>query len=219
MSTSAERSPRLPSPGPPGAAPLLLRRALVVHRDAQQRRAIGADLRARGVDVVLEAGTADEALAAALTPGPRDLAIVALDEHPAAWSLVADLQRRHWSSVVVTTARPRVELVQLALSSGVAAVLLPGPEADGAADAAAPEAPGDGSALVPDVHGVPRRVSERELEVLQCAADGLPTREIARRLDISPLTAKSHFHRIARRLGTGDRGRLVLLALRAGAIR
>jgi DNA-binding CsgD family transcriptional regulator len=72
---------------------------------------------------------------------------------------------------------------------------------------------------VPDVHGVPRRVSERELEVLQCAADGLPTREIARRLDISPLTAKSHFHRIARRLGTGDRGRLVLLALRAGAIR
>ena len=61
-------------------------------------------------------------------------------------------------------------------------------------------------------------LSAREIEVLQGVADGRSNGDIAARLQISPLTVKSHLARIGRKLGTGDRAHAVLLALRAGVI-
>jgi DNA-binding NarL/FixJ family response regulator len=75
-----------------------------------------------------------------------------------------------------------------------------------------------GVRYVPDLRGMPRALTHREQEILQLAADGHPNREIAEQLGLSPLTIKSHLGRIGRKLGSGDRAQLVLLALRAGAI-
>jgi DNA-binding NarL/FixJ family response regulator len=55
-------------------------------------------------------------------------------------------------------------------------------------------------------------LTEREHETLRLVAAGLSNEEIARRLVISPLTAKTHVSRILRKLGCRDRAQLVTLA-------
>ena len=61
-------------------------------------------------------------------------------------------------------------------------------------------------------------LSARELEVLQLVADGQSNKDIGTALGLSALTVKSHLARIARKLGTGDRAEMVVVALRAGVI-
>ena len=61
-------------------------------------------------------------------------------------------------------------------------------------------------------------LSDREREVLELAAEGLPTREIAGRLFIGPETVKSHFEKIYGKLGAPDRVSAVARALRQGLI-
>jgi DNA-binding CsgD family transcriptional regulator len=65
----------------------------------------------------------------------------------------------------------------------------------------------------------PRRLSERELEVLALAADGLTGRAIAERLFISPSTIKTHFENIYDKLGVSDRAAAVAQGLRLGLLR
>jgi two-component system, NarL family, nitrate/nitrite response regulator NarL len=62
------------------------------------------------------------------------------------------------------------------------------------------------------------RLSERELQVLQLAADGHDGPAIAARLFVSPATVKTHFKHIYEKLGVGDRAAAVAHALRAGLI-
>ena len=72
----------------------------------------------------------------------------------------------------------------------------------------------------------PRRVSsaglqvltEREREVMALVARGLSNEEIAERLVLSPLTAKTHVSRILAKLGARDRGQLVMLAYELGLV-
>src|SRR3954468_8740628 len=64
----------------------------------------------------------------------------------------------------------------------------------------------------------PKPLSERELEVLQLAADGLTGPQIAERLFLSPTTVKTHFEHIYEKLGVGDRAAAVAHALRTGLI-
>jgi DNA-binding CsgD family transcriptional regulator len=61
-------------------------------------------------------------------------------------------------------------------------------------------------------------LSAREIEVLELVAGGRSNRDIGEALGLSALTVKSHLARIARKLGTGDRAEMVLIALRAGVI-
>jgi DNA-binding NarL/FixJ family response regulator len=76
-------------------------------------------------------------------------------------------------------------------------------------------------------HPRPRRVSsaglqvltEREREVMALVARGLSNEEIAGRLVLSPLTAKTHVSRILAKLGARDRGQLVMLAYELGLVR
>jgi DNA-binding CsgD family transcriptional regulator len=63
------------------------------------------------------------------------------------------------------------------------------------------------------------RLSDRELEVLRLASDGLSGPEIADRLVISPSTVKTHFENVYEKLGVSDRPSAVALALRRGLIR
>jgi PAS domain S-box-containing protein len=64
----------------------------------------------------------------------------------------------------------------------------------------------------------PRRLTERELEILQLAADGTTGPAIAERLVVSPATVKTHFEHIYEKLGVGDRAAAVAHALRVGLI-
>jgi len=65
----------------------------------------------------------------------------------------------------------------------------------------------------------PHPLSARQLEILQLAAEGLTGAEIARRLEVSPATVKSHFETIYARYEVPDRVAAVAKALREGLIR
>jgi DNA-binding NarL/FixJ family response regulator len=61
-------------------------------------------------------------------------------------------------------------------------------------------------------------LTEREREILQLVAGGLSNADIARRLVISPLTAKTHVARILAKLDCHDRAQLVALAYETGLV-
>lgn len=61
-------------------------------------------------------------------------------------------------------------------------------------------------------------LTTRELDVVRLVAEGLSNKEIAERLELSPLTVKSHLGRIARKLGVGDRAHIVAMACRGQVI-
>jgi DNA-binding NarL/FixJ family response regulator len=66
--------------------------------------------------------------------------------------------------------------------------------------------------------GVLAELTEREREIMRLVAEGLSNAEIAGRLVISPLTAKTHVSNVLRKLGCRDRAALVALAYESGLI-
>ena len=62
-------------------------------------------------------------------------------------------------------------------------------------------------------------ITEREREVLKLVGEGLNNAEIAERLVITPLTAKTHVSRIMTKLLVRDRAQLVVLAYESGLVR
>jgi DNA-binding NarL/FixJ family response regulator len=59
----------------------------------------------------------------------------------------------------------------------------------------------------------------REREVLVLVAGGHPNDEIAERLEVSPLTVKTHVNRAMAKLGARDRAQLVVVAYESGLVR
>ncbi|GGT51247.1 response regulator [Streptomyces purpureus] len=62
-------------------------------------------------------------------------------------------------------------------------------------------------------------LTEREREVMALVGIGLSNEEIARRLVVSPLTAKTHVSRTMVKLGARDRAQLVVMAYESGLVR
>ncbi|MFW6719558.1 response regulator [Streptomyces sp. MAR4 CNY-716] len=62
-------------------------------------------------------------------------------------------------------------------------------------------------------------LTEREREVMALVGMGLSNEEIARRLVVSPLTAKTHVSRTMVKLGVRDRAQLVVQAYESGLVR
>ena len=76
-----------------------------------------------------------------------------------------------------------------------------------------------------DTPAAPARVSAltaltaRELEVVTLVAGGLSNEEIAGRLFVTPLTAKTHVNRAMTKLGARDRAQVVVIAYESGLVR
>jgi DNA-binding NarL/FixJ family response regulator len=62
-------------------------------------------------------------------------------------------------------------------------------------------------------------LTDREREVMALVAAGLTNDEIARRLYMSPATARTHVSRTLSKLGARDRAQLVVLAYETGLVR
>ena len=71
----------------------------------------------------------------------------------------------------------------------------------------------------PSGEGALAELTEREREVMALVGIGLSNEEIARRLVVSPLTAKTHVSRTMVKLGARDRAQLVVLAYESGLVR
>jgi DNA-binding NarL/FixJ family response regulator len=61
-------------------------------------------------------------------------------------------------------------------------------------------------------------LTARETEVMALAAEGLSNDEIAERLFVSPLTARTHVHRAMTKLDARDRAQLVVIAYQCGLV-
>ncbi|MEU0581812.1 response regulator transcription factor [Streptomyces griseoincarnatus] len=71
----------------------------------------------------------------------------------------------------------------------------------------------------PAAAGALSELTGREREVMALVGLGLTNEEIARRLVVSPLTAKTHVSRTMVKLGARDRAQLVVLAYESGLVR
>lgn len=195
--------------------------ALVALADSSLRRAAVRVLRGLGTREVLAAPDATVARAIA-TRRPGSACVV----QPAfgagtGLSLVREAAAGGWTTTVVVDHRAEGpdagRGARAALAAGSRCYLLVDP-ADENGDAPAQRRPqGRTAEPIPPTAGWDE-LSEREVQVLALVADGCSNREVGEALGLSALTVKSHLARIARKLGTGDRAEMVVIALRAGLV-
>jgi DNA-binding NarL/FixJ family response regulator len=199
---------------------------LLVDADPHRREVVSRSLVTAGAGHVLEAESTDEARNRVLTGAPCDLAVVDLNlPDGGALGLVGDLRAQGWRTVVLG-GPDDPGAAHEAFRAGAMAYLLTTPSVGmggGARRFLEPEVSAGprlaGGARVPGVDDTPCELSAREVQVLQSVADGHSNHEIGADLGLSALTVKSHLSRIGRKLGTGDRARMVVLAMRAGVVR
>ncbi|MEV5969321.1 response regulator transcription factor [Streptomyces sp. NPDC051921] len=195
--------------------------------------------RTRDIEVVAEAGTGDEAVREARTARPdvvlMDIRMPGTDGLTATERILGEPQLTGCRVIVLTTFETD-EYVFAALRAGASGFLTKEIEPDDLRQAVRAVAGGD-ALLSPSVT---RRVIEqfahrpvaptdtaerlsvltaREREVVHLIATGLSNEQIADRLVISPLTAKTHVTRAITKLGVRDRVQLVILAYETGLVR
>ncbi|MGZ8649823.1 MAG: response regulator [Solirubrobacteraceae bacterium] len=151
-----------------------------------------------------------------------DLDMPVLDGIEATRRIVAE---RPETQVIALTAFSDRRRITGALEAGACGYLLKDVDAAGVADGIRAAARG-GSPLDPraartilDARAAPdplAGLSQRERAVLALLVEGLPNKLIARRLEISEKTVKSHLTRIFRELGVTDRTQAALWAERHG---
>ncbi|GES33377.1 response regulator transcription factor [Streptomyces angustmyceticus] len=190
------------------------------------------------IEVVAEAGDGQQALAAVRAHRPdlvlMDIRMPVLDGLVATRRITGD-PRLPEVKVVMLTTFELDEYVFEALRSGASGFLVKDTEPEELVRAVRAVVAGD-ALLSP---GVTRRLiaefaarskepaaadalsalTEREREVMALVGIGLSNEEIARRLVVSPLTAKTHVSRTMVKLGARDRAQLVVLAYESGLVR
>jgi DNA-binding NarL/FixJ family response regulator len=188
------------------------------------------------MDVLGEAGTADEGLAA-LAKVRRTAGVVALvglgleGEHDSFWLIRQLRQRFPGLSIVACGARSEPLAISRALFMGADGFVdknVDPPEflqslrsaAAGEMVLAGPPAEWVGAIA----EGLERRrdaevtLTEREREVLAVAAQGLTARQIAERLGVRERTVTTHLGRIYSKLGVGSRVQALRAAATAGLV-
>lgn len=213
MTALVERHGRPPhGPQVPPAARFT---AIVVIASPFVRETVGRGLRAVGAAEVVEASCLAEARVRALGTLARDLAVVEASlPDGSGLHLLRELRDLGWRRGLALSGAEDPYTVRAALAAGVRAFLV---------SPAAGHVPKSGSGGVPPRPRAARLagadgLSQREVEVLQLVADGRSNKEIGEALGLSALTVKSHLARIARKLGTGDRAEMVVVAMRAGVV-
>jgi DNA-binding NarL/FixJ family response regulator len=184
--------------------------------------------REEDLEVVGEAGSVAEALAALSRLSPRVLVTdVGLPDGDGI-SLVRGARKAHpeLGIVIVTMYTGDKELFG-ALESGASAFVgkdAPAQEVVAAAQHAAVSpntfiASGLLEAIKRRMQGpATPPLSPRELEVLELLVDGFAVRQIGRRLFISESTAKTHVANVYQKLGVGNRAQAVVTAIRLGLV-
>ena len=195
--------------------------------------------RSRDITVVGEAADGDEAVRLAVRTRPdvilMDIRMPGTDGITATRRIVTD-QALPGCRVIILTTFDTEEHVFAALRAGASGFLTKEVEPADLRRAVIAVAAGD-ALLSP---GVTRRVIEqfahrqdlrpdaaqrlaaltaRESEAVKLVALGLSNHEIAERLVISPLTAKTHITRALAKLAVRDRVQLVILAYESGLVR
>jgi DNA-binding NarL/FixJ family response regulator len=190
--------------------------AMVVVASPFVRETLGRTLLTLGAGDVVEASSLAEARVRAAGTAQRDLCVVEVGlPDGSGINLVRELRALGWSRAVVLSGAEDPYTVRAALAGGVRAFLV------SAAAGHTPGATGSGGPAHRSRPGRPtgaEGLSGREVEVLQLVSDGRSNKEIGEALGLSALTVKSHLARIARKLGTGDRAEMVVVAMRAGVV-
>ncbi|WP_049565418.1 response regulator transcription factor [Nonomuraea sp. SBT364] len=191
--------------------------------------------RSKDLTVVGEAATGDEAVRRARATEPdvvlMDIRMPGMDGIEATRRILAE---RPATKVVILTTFDTDEHVFAALRAGACGFLTKEVEPAELRRAVAVVAAGE-ALLSP---GVTRRVVEqfahrpvpvggdgltvltaREREVVRLVAEGLSNDQIAAKLVISPLTAKTHITRALTKLDVRDRVQLVIVAYETGLVR
>src|SRR3954451_21998121 len=189
---------------------------MVVVADPFAREALGGALRGLGAVEVVEASSLAEARVRSRSTPSRDLCVVdGMLPDGSGIMLMSELRGLGWARGMVLSSAEDPYTVRAALTAGVRAFLV-----TPSAQVRRPSASGNGS-LAPRRAGRASGadgLSAREVEVLQLVSDGQSNKDIGEALGLSALTVKSHLARIARKLGTGDRAEMVVVAMRAGVV-
>ena len=190
------------------------------------------------IEVVGEAGDGDQAVRLTRELAPdivlMDIRMPGTDGLAATRQIAADGQLASVRVVILTTFELD-EYVFEAVRSGASGFLVKDTEPDELVQAIRVVAGGD-ALLSPSVTRrligefaarakEPRRpgglaeLTDREQEVLALVGDGLSNGEIAKRLYVSPATAKTHVSRAMIKLQARDRAQLVVIAYESGLVR
>jgi len=190
------------------------------------------------IEVVGEAGDGEQAVRLATELAPdvvlMDIRMPGTDGLAATRRISADGQLADVRVVILTTFELD-EYVFEAIRSGASGFLVKDTEPDELVQAVRVVAGGDAllspgvtrrligefaaRAKAPHDTGGLDELTDREQEVLALVADGLSNTEIAKRLYLSPATAKTHVSRAMIKLRARDRAQLVVIAYESGLVR
>lgn len=191
--------------------------AMVVVATPFMRETLVRALRGLGAVEVVEAGSLAEARVRGRGSAARDLVVVdGTLPDGSGIALMTELRALGWTRGLVLSSAEDPYTVRAALAGGVRAFLVT-PSATTARGAHGSALHAQGRTRGIRVSGA-EGLSGREVEVLQLVSDGRSNKDIGEALGLSALTVKSHLARIARKLGTGDRAEMVVVAMRAGVV-
>lgn len=201
-------------------------RVMVIEDHLMVRQGIVALLAMQSdFEVVAEAGDGDSALPLFRQHRPDvtlvDLRLPGRDGVEVIRALRAENSRGRF---LVLTTYDGEDDISRALQAGAAGYLLKGASRTELADAI--RAINAGHRHVPSelaARVLPRPADEaltdREIEVLRCIAEGLGNQDIGQRLGISESTVKGHVNNILGKLGVTDRTKALVVAIRRGLVR